>query len=315
MKFFARSFAVLLAVFAITASAQVVMGTGGPKGTYFAQADNMMKVCGSEVTLNVQQTGGSFDNIQGILDNKFTAGITQFDVMRYFEDKDPGMSRIKVLFPLHIEEIHIIGVNKTYREGGFMGFGAKSVDLNSINDLSGRTVVAWGGSVLSAEYFAEKLKINYRVVDLSAEKDPHKVGAKMLLDGQAHAIFAVGGQPLGWLRDQTVFGRQFKLLSIGSDAYDKVSGTYNKVRINYPNLTNGQVQSLGVQALLVTRDYRSGERAQALAKLKNCVVDNIDALRDNPGMHPKWSTVNPAEKFERWANYDPPTSSGPTKRR
>ena len=158
-------FAVLMAVFSVLVHAQVVLGTGGKDGTYFALANDMVRKCGKEVTISVQETAGSQANIQGIIDNKFTAGIVQFDVMRYYEEKDSAMARIKVLFPLHEEEIHLIGVNKTYKEGGFMGFGAKSVELQSIKDLSGKTVVAWGGSHLSAEYFQYKLQIPFTLVD------------------------------------------------------------------------------------------------------------------------------------------------------
>ena len=110
------------------------------------------------MTLTVQETKGSFDNLQGIIDNKFTAGIAQFDVMKFFEEKDPGMSRIKVLMPLHVEEIHIVGLNKSDKAGGvnIQGFniGGRAVELNSIKDLAGKKVAAWGGSVLSADYFA-----------------------------------------------------------------------------------------------------------------------------------------------------------------
>ncbi len=292
------------------------MGTGGCPdatgkggGTYCALALNMQKVCGAQVTIDVQQSKGSFDNIQGILDNNFSAGIAQFDVMRYFEEKDDGMARIKVLLPLHVEEIHIVGLNKAYKEGGLFGIGAKSVELQTLKDLAGRKVAAWGGSVLSAEYFAYKAKLGYTVVDLTGQEKPELVAAKMLADGEAHAIFAVGGAPLGWLRNEKVFGKQFKLLSIPSDIGDQVRGTYNTVKVNYPNLTNGQVQSLGVQALLVTRDYRSGDRATALTKLKRCAVENLDNFRDMTGMHPKWQSVEPATKFDRWANYEPPASA------
>ncbi len=304
--------AILMSIISVCAHAQIVLGTGGKGGTYVAMANDMVKVCGKEVTIAAHETAGSQANIQGIIDNAFTAGIVQFDVMRYYEEKDPAMARIKVLFPLHAEEIHLIGVNKIYKEGGFLGIGAKVIELQSIKDLAGKTVVAWGGSHLSAEYFQYKLQIPFTLVDLTAEKDPPAVAAKMLLDGRAHAIFAVGGAPIKWLRDEKVFGKQFKLLAIGNDVLDKVKGTYNGAKVNYPNLSNGQVSTLAVQALLVTRDFRTADRATALTRLRECVQGRIDDLRDLTGMHPKWQVTNPSEVFDRWANYQPPASVGAT---
>ena len=292
------------------AEAQIVLGTGGSDGTYFAMANDMIKRCGATVTISVKETEGSQANLQGIIDNLLTAGIVQFDVMRYYDDKDPAMARIKVLFPLNEEEIHLVAVNKTTKEDRFLGlsFAQKSLEIESLKDLAGKTVVAWGGSHLSAEYFQYKLKIPFNLVDLTREKNPSAVAAKMLLDGQAQALFAVGGAPLKWLRDEKVFGKQFKLVSMGSDVLDQVKGTYNGARLNYPNLANGQVPTLSVQALFVTRDYRTPDRATALVKLKQCVIENIDHLRDMPGTHPKWRAVNPGRPFERWANYQALTS-------
>jgi TRAP-type uncharacterized transport system substrate-binding protein len=301
------------------AVAQIKMASGGKGGTYITMANDMASACGSKVTFEVLETGGSMDNMQLVLNKRAQAGIVQFDVMKYLEDKDPGMAQIKVLFPLHQEEVHIVGANTTYKEGGWMGFGAKSVELNTLKDLNGRKVVAWGGSVLSAEYFAFRFKLNYEVIDVSGTKldekgqvvrgvkdgaKPQEVAAKMVASGEAHAIFAVGGFPLTWLQDNKTFGKQFKLLSIGSDMADQVAGIYNKAKVTYMNLTNGSAQTVAVPAVVVTRDYRGADRALPLAKLKQCVSDNIVNLRDEG--HQKWSIVEPAAKFERWANYEPP---------
>lgn len=309
-------------LFATSAIAQVKIGTGGSKGTYYAMAQDMIKVCGSKVTLTVEETDGSMANMQGILNKNFQAGIVQFDVMKYLEEKDPGMSQIKVLFPLHQEEVHIIGANTTYKEGGYSigGFniGGKAVELKALKDLNNRKIVAWGGSVLSAEYFAYKFKLNYEVIDVTGQKlddkgnaikvekgaEPEKVAAKMVANGEAHAIFAVGGFPIKWLQDQKVFGKQFKLLSIGSEMADQVSGIYNKAKVTYLNLTDGAAQTVAVPAVVATRDYRGVDRALPLAKLKQCVGENLITLRDEG--HQKWSIVDSNAKFERWANYEPP---------
>ena len=112
------------------------------------------------MTISIKETEGSQANLQGIIDNVLTAGIVQFDVMRYYDDKDPAMARVKVLFPLNEEEIHLVAVNKATKESGFLGmsFGQKSLEIESLKDLAGKTVVAWGGSHLSAEYFQDVYK-------------------------------------------------------------------------------------------------------------------------------------------------------------
>lgn len=293
--------------------ANVTIGTGGPGGTYYALVNDMQKVCGSSAGITNVSTGGSIDNIQQILDNKLNAGIVQFDVIRYYEEKDDGMSRLRVLFPLHVEEIHIVGLDKTYKEGGLFGFGAKSIELKSIPDLKGRKVVAWGGSVLSAHYFSQKLRLDYDVIEIdAADKTPAKTAAAMLAAGEAHAIFAVGGQPLGWLRDPKVFGKQFKLLSITPDILDQVKGTYNGAKLNYPNLNGVGVSTLGVQALLITRDYKTPDRIEELVGLRNCVNENLDKLRESTGVHPKWQSIDTTAESERWKKYDPtPVKAAP----
>lgn len=299
------------------AVAQLKVASGGKGGTYITMGNDLQKVCGSKVTMEVLETNGSMDNIQRVLNRQAQAGIVQFDVLKYLEEKDPSMNQVRVLFPLHQEEVHVIGANTTYKEGGLWGMGAKSVELKTLKDLNGRKVVAWGGSVLSAEYFAYRFKLNYEVIDVSGKKldekgnviavndgaRPQEVAAKMVANGDAHAIFAVGGFPLPWLQDTKVFGKQFKMLSVGSDMSDQVAGVYNKSKVNYQNLTDGAAQTVAVPAVMVTRDYRTADRALPLVKLKQCMQENLAILRDDG--HQKWNIVEVA-KFDRWQNYEAP---------
>jgi len=317
---------ILVTLFGLVSSAGAQtpfkIGTGGPLGTYYQMCMDMLKTFGATVpnAFECVQTGGSMDNMQGIIGRTLQGGIVQFDVLKYLEEKDPNMAQIKVMFPLHQEEVHIVGANTTYKQGGFLGFGAKSVELRTLKDLNSRKVVAWGGSVLSAEYFAFRFKLNYEVIDVSGlrldEKgasvkaganqaaEPHRVAAKLVANGDAHAIFAVGGFPLGWLQDSKVFGKQFKMLTIGSDMADQVAGIYNKSKVNYPNLTEGAVPTIAVPAVMVTRDFRTPDRVAPIVAIQRGVVAGLETLRDEG--HPKWAQpTNPSEKFDRWGNFQP----------
>lgn len=313
-----------------TAAAQAPfkIGTGGPKGTYYAMCMDMLKTFGAKVpnSFSCEETNGSMDNMQRVIARTLQGAVVQFDVMKYLEEKDPNMAQIKVVFPLHQEEVHLVGANTSYKEGGWFGIGSKSVELKTLKDLNGRKVVAWGGSVLSAEYFAYRFKLNYEVIDVSglrldekgavvkaAEKQPaapDRVAAKMVASGEAHAIFAVGGFPLLWLQDGKVFGKQFKMLSIGSDMADQVGGIYNKSKVNYSNLTDGAVATVAVPAVLVTRDFRTPDRVAPIVALQREVVLNLETLRDEG--HPKWALpTDPSKKFDRWGTFEAPAGMIP----
>lgn len=63
--------------------------------------------------------------------------------------------------------------------------------------------------------------------------------------------------------------------------------------------------SARMQALLVTRDYKTADRIAELTGLRDCVNAKQDELREATGVHPKWQTIDTTVDYENWQKYDP----------
>jgi len=110
---------IVLSIAAAAPSWAVDMGivTGSEKGTYYQFGLNLQKlVKPHDINLNVATSTGSVENIFAVYQRPATQlGIVQSDVLAFVAKvgTDPAMkriaSKIRMVFPLYNEEIHILG--------------------------------------------------------------------------------------------------------------------------------------------------------------------------------------------------------------
>jgi uncharacterized protein len=300
-------FALLLATFALVVAAQdppLVVSTGSAKGTYSHMFKSMQALCGARVPMQELESSGSDQNIDRLINRKADLAFVQSDALQLTAMNDPRASeaQIRALVPLHPEEVHIVAkASLTKTQGGWKmpgfdkTFGGDKVALNSLADLGGVRVGAWGGSYTTARAIGFLGGIPYEVVQFDNEEQ-----AKAALNkGEIAAIIAVGGQPLGFVSG---LDKSYKLLKIEAGLASKVKA-YQATRVNYRNLGADSVETVAARALFVTRNYTTPSRRQRLTELRNCLLENEGELKEGTGHHPKWADVD-LKAPTVWAAYE-----------
>lgn len=303
-------------------SKPMTISTGSKAGAYNPMGNDLVSICqlGSEVSVIV--SGGSIDNHNNIWEQQpptASSGIFQYDFALYMRDRDPRWQQsMAVVARLHDEYLQIIALDRKIEEGGvnlsWLGagrVGGTTTILQSFDSLKGRTVYAWGGSFYSANVLSDKFGLGLNVVDLSGtapdgkgsyakvEKDaaPQKVAAMLIAQGKGVAVVAVGGANLSWVNEANGYGKAWKLLPVSNDQHAKVAGTYGLGKVSYLNLAGGQVQTLTIPALLMTRKYQTEARIRPIAGVQDCIRSKISILRDEGSNQSKWAEVDPVKAF------------------
>lgn len=307
-----------LALGIATANAQTFkVATGGSKGTYAAMLKEVQQYCGSELSITEVPSSGSMENINSLIGNQVNGAFVQADVL-FYRNRTESLANVKTLMALHPEEVHVVALTQAKEQtlidkGTCVAgkcFGQKSAPAvyKSVEDLSGYTVGAWGGSVITAQVIRLQSEIPFKVVEFNNDKE----ALNALADGSIQAILAVGGSPLGFIRD---LGKGVKLLGFTESTQERLKGVYNKARLNYTNVTDGLgVSTVSTNALFVVWDYKKNPKViESLGKLRSCVFNKLGELQETTGTHPKWKLVADAQLTDatqrgKWVWYELPTA-------
>jgi len=286
----------------VMAQTQLKVATGGSTGTYSRMFKEFQTACKDQIMQIEVPSKGSIDNMDKLLGNEVNAAIVQTDVL-FFRARNEDLSGVKTLFSLYPEEVHVITPTVSpIMEGGTLGIGKKPVQLNSVNDLAGRAVAAWGGSIVTAQVIRLQSEISLTVVEVADFK-----AAKAALDaGQVAAIVMVGGQPMS---DVAALTNAYKMLPFPEATAGKLKSVYVPAKLNYSGMGQGGsgIQSIATEALFVTRAYKTPKYVESLAALRGCFKTNVPELQETTGMHKKWAAVN-VDNTGKWAFYELPAA-------
>lgn len=302
MKF--SKLAIIAAAIAVSGAAmaqtQLKVSTGGNTGTYSRMFKEFQNVCKDQIMQIEMPSKGSIENMDRILGNEVNAAIVQTDVL-FYRARNEDLGNIKTLFALHPEEVHVIAPSVSpIKTGGVAGIGAKSVQFNTVSDLAGRAVAAWGGSVVTAQVIRLQSEVNFTVAEVADFKT-----AKAALDkGEVAAIIMVGGQPMA---DVQTLTNAYKLLPFNEAMIGKLKSVYVPAKLNYSGMGQGGsgVQTIATEALYVTRAYKTPKYVESLAALRGCFKANVNELAETTGTHKKWAAVNP-DNTGKWSYYELP---------
>lgn len=281
-----------LSTFGVAAQSLKV-STGGSSGTYSKMTKEIMSVCSSQIPITEVNSSGSVQNLDRIIGNETNSGFTQTDVL-FYRSRTEDLSNIKTLVALNPEDVHVVALAQSKEMvGGTLGFGAKPVQINSVNDLGGKIVVAAGGSFVTAQVIRLQTEIPFQV----AEMQSVEAALAAVASGQAAAAILVGGSPLGQVAN---LDRNYKLLSFPDVTVAKLKNVYTKSRLSYSKMGAAGVQSVSTDSLFVSRNYKSPKFIEGMSKLRTCILENIDTLAETQGNHPAWSKVD-ANNKGKWA--------------
>ncbi|WP_420596574.1 TAXI family TRAP transporter solute-binding subunit [Deinococcus sp.] len=292
MKRIAILCALLGTAFVQNSSAQsnvLNVGTGSKGGTYATMYKNLGYLCTSASWLRERQTSGSVENVDLLLSNQVSLAFVQLDVLKARDqiDGDPRAKEIRVLLPLHTEEIHLIAKKPTKN---FLG---QVRGVTKFSGLGKDKVGAWGGSVVTANVLRAKAGVDFEVVSF-----PTREAALAALAGdQVDAVLAVVGQPADWVK--TLDGQQYNLVPLDIPE-GKINAFYQPAKLIYPAF-GAAVPTYSVQSLLATRNFKTPDKRAQLLKYQSCAKNKLTELQENEGMHPKWNDVT--FKEAGWPDY------------
>ncbi len=280
---------------AVSPAAAVKLGivTGGPKGTYYQFGLNLqelMKQRGYDYDLEVFNSTGSVENIYAVFKRPgVQLGIVQSDVLAFVAkvQTNPALKRIaqkiKMVFPLYNEEIHLVGKN----------------DINDFDELEGKRVAIdkeGSGTYLTAKLLFEISRIKpAELVPVGTEEALEQVKA-----GTLDAMFYVAGYPVKLFKENVHDGDRLKLIPITNknvaEFYPQAvipAGTYEWQKED--------VSTAAVKAVLITYDYRLKQCGE-VGQFAKILYENVGWLRQNG--HPKWKNVDLSEQVKGWEQYE-----------
>lgn len=275
--------------------------SGSTYSKMFRELSAKCKADGS-ISLQEQESSGSLENVDRLAANTTNGAIVQTDVLYLQSKSDDKLNRVKTLVSLHPEEVHVIA-RADAKVGGrcVMGKCIGGDGLQSVEQLAGQKIGAAGGSVVTAKVIQLLGQVGFEIVEM-----PNSGEAMKQLDaGAVQAVVAVGGAPLGFAEK---LGPQHRLLGFGDGTVEKLKSVYVPAKLTYRKMaTSSGVRTIATEAVLVVQDYKTPRTVEGLSKLRACVTQNIDELREANGTHPKWKDVDPANRG-KWIWYELPTA-------
>ncbi len=298
-----------------TAQAQQLnVATGSKTGTYNSMFEDIKKFCGNELLMNGRVTTGGVQNLELLTGNKVQAIFGQSDMMYRRSRGNTDLADVKTLLAMHPEQLHFIVRSAPIKEGGYGAMGIKvmgtEVTLTEVAQLKGRKIAAWGGSVETAKQVRLDSEIAYDIIQVQNFGE-----AKKALDAQqVDAILMVGGAPMADIAGDEekkipALSAAYRLLAVGPATVAKLKDSYPRTdNLTYGNLNAQSVPTVSVEALFVTREYKTAAATAALSSLRNCVITKLDDIKEAEGTHPAWRRVSATNKGS-WPYYNLPTAA------
>lgn len=267
------------------------MVTGGPSGTYYQFGLNLKELVKTKgIRLNVHNSNGSVDNIFAVFKRPHTQmGIVQSDVLAFVSKVQTDevlkkiAKKIKLIYPLYNEEIHLVGHN----------------DILEFEDIEGKRVAI--GKEGSGTYLTASLLFKIagvypaEIVTIGSDEALAK-----LKEGAIDAMFYVAGYPVKLFSDKVSREDELRLIPISSkgitEFYPKAdipAGTYD--------WQEETVNSVAVKSVLVSYNFRNAH-CENVGKFASTLAENIGWLKENG--HPKWNYVDLEYPLKGWEQYD-----------
>lgn len=198
--------------------ADIVVGTGGTTGTYYAFSTAVGQILGTDdYKFTVKSTGGSQANIEMIQDKEAQFAIVQNDVMNYAYEGTNG-------FDEAITDFSAIGC--VYAEVCQV-IATKASGIKTIADLKGKNVAV--GDAGSGVYYNATQILAAAGLDIDADinKTAASFGdsATLLKDGAIDAAFITAGTPTTAVTDLAT-STDVVVVDLGEDVINKLMEDY-----------------------------------------------------------------------------------------
>jgi uncharacterized protein len=284
------SIALAIATAAPTFAADIGIITGSDRGTYYQFGLNLQKLMkshGHNVTVSTSK--GSVENVFAVYQKPATQlGIVQSDVLAFVArvETDPTLKRIakkiKMVFPLYNEEIHILGRG-----------------VNDFDDLADKRVAI--GREGSGTYLTARLLFKVAEVEpkemLTIDTD---VALAELKAGKIDAMFYVAGAPVKLFSEGVTEADGLKLVRITNKSLVEFYPNVEIPAKTYP-WQSEPLSTIAVKAVLVSFDFRRLD-CENVGRFAGVMASNMGWLVENG--HAKWKSVKLDFPLKGWEQYD-----------
>ncbi len=244
--------------------ANIVTGTGGPTGTYYAFTTAVGSILGTDdYKFTVQSTGGSQANIEMIEDGEAQFAIVQNDVMNYAYEGTNGFAAPVTCFSaigcVYAEVCQVIAT--------------KASGIKTVADLKGKNVAV--GDAGSGVYYnatqilaAAGLDINS---DINATAASFGDSATLLKDGAIDAAFITAGTPTPAVSDLAT-STDIVAVDLGDEVIDKLMtdypfyAKYKYTSADYGFITDGEATTVAIMATFIATNDMSEDQAYEITK-------------------------------------------------
>ncbi len=265
--------------------AKVMVGTGGPTGTYYAFTSAVCQAIQTEnYKFEVLSTGGSQDNIERINDGDIKFAIVQNDVMNYayagtngFNEAITSFSAVACVYP---EVCQLIAT--------------KDSGITSVADLAGKAVAV--GDVGSGVYFNATQILAAAGLDINTDIKPITASfgdsATQLKDGSIQAAFITAGTPTTAIMD-LASTTEVIAVDLGADVIAKLQdeysfyAAYEMTDADYDFITE-PVNTVAIMATFIVANDMPEEQVYEITK---ALWENI---ADDTAIHAKTAEMDTA---------------------
>jgi len=249
------------------------------------------------IHLAVFNSRGPVENIYAVYQRPGNhLGMVQSDVLAFVAKVKTDhrlqliADKIKWVYPLYDQEIHILAAAK----------------ILSFGDLAGKRVAigpAEGGAYLTSRLLFEISGVSpAALVTFGNSRALDEIKA-----GNIDAIVIVDGTPVERLALDVSVNDGLHLLPV---VYDDIRAFYPATTIpagTYPWQTT-DVPTVAVKSVLVAYDFRN-HHCRTIGGVAGLIMENLDWLRFNG--HPKWKTVDLNATVKGWERYPCVSKAGP----
>lgn len=282
-----------------------VFVSGSDKGTYSKIVKDIAKIPACAAFFCEAVTQGGYNNSLHLAHNYAEVGLVQVDGLDLVGSYDPHVYDLRSLVSLYPAAMHVVVSSSGYKIRKEWNLTKDTVIPKGLSDLKGTPVAVWSSAVVTAKNLSDVNNLQLKLVTVTTIPE----GMALLDKGQVTAFIGMGGRPVEWVSS---LSRAYRLLPVTDQEVSAMIGKfpksgYTKDSLIYDNLGQVGVTTVASQVEIVVQDFK-GSRGTQLIGLRECVLDNIDDMRESKGAHQSWKLVKTPEKT-LWTAY-----TGPKKR-
>lgn len=251
----------------------ITVGTGSVSGVYYPAGMKIAEIINKTSDNKIKATAktaynSSIFNIIDVLNGDITCGIAQNNDLFSHYQNAPNGNKLRALFTLHTEMLTILA--------------SQDAGIREFKDLKGKSVRLGPTPVVNDEIKEVIETEGLKLADIKQVQAKSVLCPNLIQKGTIDAYFFTVGHPNMNTEEALKGKRHVNVLPLSEKSIEdllKLHPYYTKASIplNYYKVGTGQLDTIGVKAVLFTSEDADEETIYQLTKY---VFTNLDKLKD-----------------------------------